>query len=289
MKIKLGVHVSISGSLSNSIDRALNSGCSTFQIFTRSPRQWKTREISIEESDRFKEKLKNTSISFDSVVVHMPYLPNLSAPDSKMYQQSLKVLEDEIVRCSILQIPNLVIHLGSHLGHGSENGICQLINACNTALNNYLDSNTLEKNDVKILLENSAGQKNSIGSSFEEIKSILDRLNSNNFGVCLDTCHAFAAGYDLSTEKGSLQVLDALSDIIGIDKIKVIHLNDSKGELGSKLDRHYHIGIGKMGNEGFKALLNNKKISHIPFIMETPIDDIRSDKDNITYAQDLIR
>lgn len=289
MKIKLGVHVSISGSLSNSIDRALNSGCSAFQIFTRSPRQWKTREISIEESDRFKEKLKNTSISFDSVVVHMPYLPNLSAPDSKMYQQSLKVLEDEIVRCGILQIPNLVIHLGSHLGHGSENGICQLINACNTALNNYLDSNTLEKNDVKILLENSAGQKNSIGSSFEEIKSILDRLNSNNFGVCLDTCHAFAAGYDLSTEKGSLQVLDALSDIIGIDKIKVIHLNDSKGELGSKLDRHYHIGIGKMGNEGFKVLLNNKKISHIPFIMETPIDDIRSDKDNIAYVQDLMR
>ncbi len=199
MKIKLGVHVSISGSISNSIDRAINIDCSAFQIFTRSPRQWNTKEIPTEESDGFKRKLKNTPINFDSVVVHMPYLPNLSAPDSKMYQQSLKVLEDEIVRCNILQIPNLVIHLGSHLGHGSENGISQLINACNTALNNYSDSNNIGKNKVKILLENSAGQKNSIGSSFEEIRSILDRLNSNNFGVCLDTCHAFAAGYDLST------------------------------------------------------------------------------------------
>ena len=288
MKIKLGVHVSISGGISNSIDRAINIDCSAFQIFTRSPRQWNTKEISKEESDGFKRKLKGTSINFDSVVVHMPYLPNLSAPDSKMYQQSLKVLEDEIVRCNVLQIPNLVIHLGSHLGQGSENGISQLINACNTALNNYSDSNSIGKNKVKILLENSAGQKNSIGSSFEEIRSILDRLNSNNFGVCLDTCHAFAAGYDLGNENSSLQVLDTISNIIGIDKIKVIHLNDSKGELGSKLDRHYHIGIGKMGKEGFKVLINNKKTTHIPFIMETPIDDVRNDIDNIAFVKNLL-
>ena len=129
MNIKLGVHVSISGCLSKSIDKALNIGCSAFQIFTRSPRQWKTKDIPLEESELFIKKLKETSINFDSVVVHMPYLPNLSAPKCEMYQKSLKVFEDEINRCNLLQIPHLVIHLGSHLGQGSQNGISQ-VNIC---------------------------------------------------------------------------------------------------------------------------------------------------------------
>jgi deoxyribonuclease IV len=288
LNIKLGVHVSISGFLSKSIDRALDIGCSAFQIFTHSPRQWKTKDITTGESDLFIKKLKETPINFDSVVVHMPYLPNLSAPESDLYQKSLKVFEEEITRCNILQIPHLVIHLGSHLGHGSKNGISQIIHACNTALDNYSDLN-IAKNIVKILIENSAGQKNSIGSSFDEIAEILDRLNSSSFGLCLDTCHAFAAGYDLSTENGTIKLLDGIANKIGLDRIKVIHLNDSKGDLGSKLDRHYHIGIGKIGEECFKFLLNNKKLYHIPFIMETPIDNVRTDHDNIKYANKLLK
>lgn len=288
LDIKLGVHVSISGCLSKSVDKALNIGCSAFQIFTRSPRQWKTKDIPLEESELFIKKLKETSINFDSVVVHMPYLPNLSAPKSEMYQKSLKVFEDEINRCNLLQIPHLVIHLGSHLGQGSQNGISQLIYACNTALNNYSDLNTT-KNTVKILLENSAGQKNSIGSSFDEIAEILDRLNSSDFGLCLDTCHAFAAGYDLSTESGIIKLMDIIANKIGLNRLKIIHLNDSKGELGSKLDRHYHIGLGKIGEDGFKFLLNNKKLHHIPFIMETPVDDVRTDQDNIEYVKNLLK
>ncbi|MDQ6723980.1 MAG: deoxyribonuclease IV [Thermoproteota archaeon] len=286
--MKIGVHVSISGCLSKSIDNALSIGCSAFQIFTRSPRQWKTKEITIDDSKRFINKLKESPINFDSVVVHMPYLPNLSAPQSEMYKKSIEVFKDEITRCNLLQIPHLVIHLGSHLDKGSKNGISQLINACNTALDTYYSDSNLSKNNVKILLENSSGQKNSIGSSIDEIGEILDRLDSSIFGLCLDTCHAFAAGYDLSTENGIIQLLDIITNKIGLDSLKVIHLNDSKGKIGSNLDRHYHIGLGKIGEEGFKFLLNNKKLCHIPFIMETPIDDVRNNIDNIEYVKNLL-
>ena len=287
VSIKLGVHVSISGSLSKSIDNALGLGCSAFQIFTRSPRQWKTKDIPKEEATLFINKLKESPIDNDSVIAHMPYLPNLSAPDGEMYRKSLKALEDEVKRCSLLHIPFLVVHLGSHLGEGSKNGISQLIKACKTALNNHSDLGS-GKNSVKLLLENSSGQKNSIGSSIEEIAEIFDRLNSGNFGLCLDTCHAFAAGYDLSAEKGVTHLLELISDNVGIDRLNVIHLNDSKGELGANLDRHYHIGIGKIGRDGFKFLLNAKKLHSIPFIMETPIDEVRNNLDNIEYVKNLL-
>jgi deoxyribonuclease IV len=287
MAIKLGVHVSISGGLPKSIDNALGIGCSAFQIFTRSPRQWKTKNISVGEATLFIDKLKESSISNDSVIAHMPYLPNLSAPEGEMYQKSLKALEDEVKRCSLLHIPFLVVHLGSHLGKGSKNGVSQLVKACKTAMNNYSDLHST-KDSVKVLLENSSGQKNSIGSSVEEIAEIFDRLNSSNFGLCLDTCHAFAAGYDMSAKKGVTQLLDLISNNIGIDRLNVIHLNDSKGDLGANLDRHYHIGIGKIGKDGFKFLLNTKKLHHIPFIMETPIDDARNDLDNIAYVKNLL-
>jgi deoxyribonuclease IV len=287
MAIKLGVHVSISGGLPKSIDNALGIGCSAFQIFTRSPRQWKTKNISVGEATLFIDKLKESSISNDSVIAHMPYLPNLSAPEGEMYQKSLKALEDEVKRCSLLHIPFLVVHLGSHLGKGSKNGVSQLVKACKTAMNNYSDLHST-KDSVKVLLENSSGQKNSVGSSVEEIAEIFDRLNSSNFGLCLDTCHAFAAGYDMSAKKGVTQLLDLISNNIGIDRLNVIHLNDSKGDLGANLDRHYHIGIGKIGKDGFKFLLNTKKLHHIPFIMETPIDDARNELDNIAYVKNLL-
>lgn len=287
MAVKLGFHVSISGCLSKSIDNALYLDCSAFQIFTRSPRQWKTKDISTEDSTLFVKKLKESSIDFDSAVVHMPYLPNLSAPESEMYTKSVEVLKEEIARCNLLHIPNLVIHLGSHLGKGAKSGISQLIGACNTALYAYCDSSA-KKNTVKILLENSAGQKNSVGSSIEEISEIFDGLNSHSFGLCLDTCHAFGAGYNITNESGILQIVELISNKIGINRLKVIHLNDSKGELGSKLDRHYHIGIGKIGEDAFKILLNNKKLHHIPFIMETPIDKVRSNSDNMVYAKSLL-
>lgn len=285
--LKLGVHVSISGGISNSVDNAVKIGSSAFQIFTRSPRQWKSKELTPHETDTFKEKLGNSPIGPESVVVHMPYLPNLSAPTSEMYEKSISVLTDEITRCNILGIPNLVIHLGSHLGQGSKHGINQLVNACRKSLQTYNDLG-LPRNRVKILLENSAGQKNSIGSQIEEIQNIFDILGKNDYGLCMDTCHLFAAGYDLSNESGVSNLIDNIDNHLDVENIKIIHLNDSKGDLGSNLDRHYHIGLGKIGVSGLRYLVNHKKLNKVPFIMETPIDSVRNDVDNIKFVRNFV-
>ena len=287
MVLKLGVHVSISGGILNSVDNALKIGCSAFQIFTRSPRQWKTKELSLSETDMFKEKLGNSSIDPESVVVHMPYLPNLSAPTSEMYEKSILVLTDEITRCNMLGIPYLVIHLGSHLGQGTKKGINQLVNGCTKSLQSYNDLG-LPSNRVKILLENSAGQKNSIGSQIEEIQSIFNILGKTDYGLCIDTCHLFAAGYDLSTESGVSTLFEKIDSQIGIETIKIIHLNDSKGDLGSNLDRHYHVGLGKIGENGLRYLVNYKKLNKVPFMMETPIDSVRNDLDNIEFVRNVL-
>ena len=279
--------MSISGGISNSVDNAVKIGCSAFQIFTRSPRQWKTKELTSHETNIFKEKLGSSPIGPESVVVHMPYLPNLSAPTSEMYEKSISVLTDEITRCNMLGIPYLVIHLGSHLGQGSKNGINQLVNACTKSLHAYNDLD-LSRNRVKILLENSAGQKNSIGSQIEEIQSIFNILGKNDYGLCIDTCHLFAAGYDLSTESGVSALIDNIDSNLGIENIKIIHLNDSKGDLGSNLDRHYHIGLGKIGQSGLRYLVNYKKLTKVPFIMETPIDPVRNDLDNIEFVRNVL-
>jgi deoxyribonuclease IV len=285
--LKLGVHVSISGGIVNSVDNALRVGCSAFQIFTRSPRQWNTKELTPQEADIFKKKLKESPINSESVVVHMPYLPNLSGPTGNIYEKSILVLTDELTRCNMLEIPYLVIHLGSHLGQGPKNGIIQLVNACRKSLHSYSDLG-LSRNKVKILLENSAGQKNSIGSQIEEIQTIFDILGKNNFGLCLDTCHLFAAGYDLSNKSDVSILIDNVDRIIGLENLKIIHLNDSKGDLGSNLDRHHHIGLGKIGESGLRCLINNKKLSQVPFIMETPIDSTRNDTDNINFVRKVL-
>jgi deoxyribonuclease-4 len=287
LALKLGVHVSIAGGISNSVANATSIGCTSFQIFSRNPRQWNAKVLGEDEVLQFKESLQKSSINPNSVVVHMPYLPNLSAPTSEMYEKSVTALTDEITRCNSLSIPYLVIHLGSHLGKGEKNGISQLVDACQRAVQDHVDKG-LSKNNVKILLENSAGQKNSIGSKVEEIQLILEALGTSQYGICLDTCHLFAAGYDLSTDKGIDHLLDLVEKCIGFKHLKLIHLNDSKGDLGSKLDRHYHIGLGKIGESGFKKLVNDKRLTDLPFILETPIDSLRGDKENLDYVKQLV-
>jgi deoxyribonuclease IV len=271
---KVGFHVSIAGGISNSVDNALKSGCNAFQIFSRNPRGWAAKPLEEEEAKKFQTKLANSKIQRSSVCVHMPYLPNLSSPDSEIYNKSINSLAGEIKRCGILSIPYLVIHLGSHLGKGSDNAISQIVKACSFALDHYKSSSTQYGNSVTILFENSAGQKNNIGSKFEEIRLILDKLNSSGeFGVCLDTCHAFAAGYDLHTEDNVNATIDQFNNIIGLKELKMVHLNDSKDKINSNRDRHEHIGFGNIGKEGFKALFKHKAIMRLPLIMETPNDD----------------
>lgn len=287
MSLKLGVHVSIGGGIQNSITNATNIGCTSFQIFSRNPRQWKAKVLEQKEASLFKENLIQSSIDSRAVVVHMPYLPNLAAPSSEMYEKSVSTLAEEITRCNLLEIPYLVIHLGSHLGKGEKNGTSQLVNACQRSFQIY-EEKGFSKNNVKLLLENSAGQKNSIGSKVEDLEQILELLGTSEYGICLDTCHLFAAGYDLSADKGIYNLLDLVDDCIGIKRLKLIHLNDSKGDLGSRLDRHYHIGMGKIGENGFKTLINDNRIKNLPLIMETPIDSLRGDKENLDYVKRLL-
>ena len=283
----MGFHVSITGSLSNSVRNAEGIGCTAFQIFTRNPRGWIAKPLEMKDVDEFKSKLDNSHINKKNIVVHMPYLPNLAAPKGASYDKSKKVLCEEIIRCYLLDIPYLILHLGSHLGLGEKNGIKQIVDACNFALDNF-NSSYRRHLHLNILIENSAGQKNSIGSSFNEIKDILDELNDKTFGVCFDTCHAFASGYDIRSSEKVIETMNNFNEIINIENLKVLHLNDSKGKINENKDRHQHIGLGLIGKNGLGEFLKDKYIQNIPIIMETPNDGIRGDKENMKFVLDLI-
>jgi deoxyribonuclease-4 len=276
--IKLGLHVSISGTLDNAPDNARELGCDTFQMFTRNPRGWKFSKLDDGEANEFRKKVKEYNLT--PVVTHMPYLPNLSSPKKAIYNKSVKSLSAELERCGILGIPYVVTHLGSHLGKGAEVGLVNLVSAINFALG---------KNDeVMLLLENTAGTKNSMGSTFEEMRRILDRIEAKKrVGVCFDTAHAFAAGYDIRTADGIDQTLKRFDSMLGLDRLKVIHLNDSKVELGSGRDRHEHIGLGYIGEEGFIALFRHEAVRTLPFILETPVDDSRDEVGDLKKAREL--
>ncbi len=280
--LRIGVHVSITGSIDKAVERAVERGCNTFQIFTRSPRGWKFKAIPEENVSLFIEK--NTEAKLTPVVAHMPYLPNLASSKSDNYGKSLDTLISELQRCEQLKIPYLVTHLGSHLGEGYEIGLKNILNAIDHALSQV-------DNKVMLLLENTAGTKNSMGSTFEEIQAIIESVahHQERVGVCFDTAHGFAAGYDLRTEEAVQDTITKLDEIIGLKMLKVIHANDSKGDLASHIDRHEHIGLGYIGETGFKALLHHKSLRDLPFIMETPIDDRRDDIGNIQKLRELAR
>jgi len=275
--MKIGSHVSIADSIDLSVDRANDIGCDTFQIFTRSPRMWKARTLSEEEVASFKDKLGKTEIN--PVISHMPYLPNLSSSNPAPYKRSVDTLRLELERCNLLGIPYLVTHLGSHLGKGKEEGQKQIVNAIDTAISG------LDKHPM-ILLENTSGKKNEVGSTFIEIGEIINRVSTEHIGVCFDTCHAYARGYDITTPAGLEETINEIESNIGFDRIKLVHLNDSKGELGSRMDRHNHIGLGNIGEKGFINFLSNP-FKDKPLILETPIDEFRSDKDNLAKAREL--
>jgi deoxyribonuclease-4 len=279
--MQVGLHVSIAGSIDKSVDNATAMGCSAFQIFTRNPRGWAAKSLSNIDIKNFKEKLAASKIDRFATVAHMPYLPNLSSPEDDPFAKSLNSLIDEIKRCGKLGIPYLVAHLGSHKGSGDKKGIEKLVKAFTKAAKETTD-------DVIILLENTAGQKNSVGSDFEQLASILFQLKpEKRFGVCLDTCHAFAAGYDLRTKEGAALTLEKFGKAIGFEQLKIIHLNDSKGEIGCNIDRHEHIGLGQIGENGLTQVIKFSNSKNIPIILETPIDERRDDLGNIEKVKEL--
>lgn len=278
--VKVGVHVSIAGSPDLAVDRAKDAGCDVFQIFSRNPRGWGYKPLADEDADRFRAKVKTTGII---PVDHMPYLPNLASPKPEIYDKSVATLTAELSRCGRLGIPYLVTHLGHHLGDGIAGGRTRVIRAISTALDGA-------DHTVMLLLENTAGEKNSVGSSFEHIRAILDELPfPGRVGVCFDTCHAFAAGYELRTDEGLKETLAQFDEQVGLRHLRVIHLNDTKGDRGSGLDRHEHIGMGFIGEDGFRRILHHKAISSLPLVCETPVDDRRDDRGNIAKVRELAR
>lgn len=277
--VKVGVHVSIAGSIDRAVDRAEEVGCDTFQIFSRNPRGWRFKEIPEEVAREFKRKLELSGIS--PAVDHMPYLPNLATPKEDVYARSVEALAEELKRCAILGIPYLVTHLGSHLDSGKEVGFERTAEAITRALSSV-------ENDVILLLETTSDSKNSVGGSFEDLAEIMRRVDrEDRVGACFDTCHAFVAGYELRTAEGVAETMEKFDGTVGLSRLKVVHLNDSKGPIASKLDRHEHIGLGEIGEEGFRQILGHPAIRALPLILETPVDERRDDRGNIALVREL--
>jgi deoxyribonuclease-4 len=276
--VQVGVHVSIAGGLDKAVDRAVEKGCDDFQIFSRNPRGWSSRDLSPEEVKRFSDKLKASGIF--PAVDHMPYLPNLASPKDGVYSKSVEILSSELIRCRDLGIPYLVTHMGSHTGAGFEDGLRRITGAMKEGLSK-------STNEVMLLLENTAGSKNSMGGSFQDIAAILDVVGSKRVGICLDTCHLFAAGYDIRTKEALEKTLQEFDDLIGMGKLRLLHLNDSKGALGSNLDRHEHIGLGEIGVEGFATILAHEILRNLPMVLETPVDARRDDVGNIMAVREM--
>jgi len=278
--VKVGVHVSIAGSLDLAVDRAKDAGCDVFQMFSRNPRGWGYQPIASDVGEAFRAKIRTTGLI---PVDHMPYLPNLASPKPDVWEKSVSTLTAELGRCGTLGIPYLVTHLGHHLGDGIAGGRARVITAINRAIG-------ASDNSVQLLLENTAGEKNSVGSSFEHIHGIMEKIEEKErIGVCFDTCHAFAAGYELRTEEGIAETLRQLDEQVGLPNIRLIHLNDTKGDRGSGLDRHEHIGLGFIGEDGFRRILHTRAFAVLPLVCETPVDDRRDDRGNIQAVRDLAR
>ena len=279
--MNLGANISIAGGVFNIFEKAKNITANAIQIFTKSNNRWFSKPYSTKEIEEF-NRLRRESQPF-AVFSHDAYLINLCSPNPETEKKSIDAFMDEIKRCDQLNLPYLVMHPGSHLGKGEEWGLNKIIENFNNTLNKNPDRN------VTILLETTAGQGTNLGYRFEQLKYILDGVErKDKFGVCVDTCHIFAAGYDISTESAYEKTFVEFDEIIGLEKLKVFHLNDSKHPVGSKKDRHQHIGKGEIGLEAFRYLLNDNRFSDIPMVLETPKDDTKNmDVENLKVLRSL--
>jgi len=261
----LGAHMSIAGGLEKALLRGQALGCTTIQLFTKSSNQWKERWLEEAEVQLFREVRTTTGI--DPVISHASYLINLASPDEELYTKSLDAMVSEIRRCEQLGIDHIVVHPGFHKGCGETWGIERIAGALDRI---YADTAGA---GVRIALETTAGQGSAIGGDLEQIARIIERVKENSRLVfCLDTCHMFVAGYDLRTQQNYLDLLRKIDDTVGRKRLRVIHLNDSKREMGSRVDRHENIGDGMIGEELFRLIMGDASLAGVPKIIETPGD-----------------
>lgn len=266
---RIGAHLPIGKGLKHTGDEAVARGLEALQIFVRNPRGRGARTFTEEEMDYFKKTLRDHSIS--PVVVHIPYICNPAAAKDDLYEFARQVVQEDLERCDLIEADYLVLHPGSYTTSSVEQGIERVAALLNGVLDNY-------SGKVTVCLETMAGQGTEIGRSFAELQAIIDLIaNKEQMGVCLDTCHVFAAGYDVSSDEGIARVLQEIDQTIGRGSIKFIHSNDCQKELGSKRDRHAHIGDGSIGAEGFKRLMDHEFFKNLAFILETPFEEIDRD------------
>ena len=277
----LGAHMSIAGGLHKAVERAVAAGCGTLQIFTRSSNQWKGKPVSEAEAEQFRRTFSASGLH--EVVSHDSYLINLAAPPGETRDKSLVAFADEMATCARLGIGKIVMHPGSHTSDTPEAGLKRVIEAFDhlfAAVPPYAGL---------VLLETTAGQGTNLGRHFEELRTIIDGSRfPDRFGVCFDTCHTFAAGYDTSTPHGYAAVMAEFDRVLGLERLQCFHLNDSKKGLGSRVDRHDHIGQGMLGLEPFRCILNDPRFATVPKILETPKgDNDEMDQTNLALLRGL--
>jgi len=274
--------MSTSGGIEQAIRRGRSIGCETIQLFVTNPNRWKAPPLQDEDLDRFRAAQTETGI--EPIVAHDIYLINLGSPEKELWERSINAFQDELERCARLKLPCLVMHPGSHMGSGDE--------ACLRRIADALDILRERAPDVtvKILLETTAGQGTNVGYRFEHLAEIMALVQDKSWlGVCLDTCHVFGAGYELHTPEGYEETWRQFDEILGLGLLGCIHLNDSKGGLGCRLDRHEHIGKGQLGLEPFRLLLNDPRLHHLPMVLETPKGpDMKEDVQNLAVLRSLI-
>jgi len=256
-----GAHVSASGSLLKTFERAKEVTAEVFQFFLRSPRVWNWKGVDQKTKESFKKKLEEFK---NPVVVHAPYLLNLASPKEELRKKSIEVFIEELKFCDEVGIHYYNFHPGTATGITEEEGLRNVINSLSEIFSQYEPKRTI------VLLENTAGERGDLGKNFYELKEIMDALPGVNLGVCLDTCHAFAYGYELNTQKGFDRLKKEIENTVGLESVKIIHCNDSKVPLGARKDRHQHIGKGYIGLEGFANLLKDEYFSTLPYYIETP-------------------
>ncbi|MBU0484600.1 MAG: deoxyribonuclease IV [Proteobacteria bacterium] len=278
----LGAHMSVAGGLFLAVDRINQVGGAALQIFTRNQRQWRVPSLSAEEVGRFRQACQKSGDM--PVAAHDSYLINLASPKKDAADRSVAAFADEIRRAETLSIPYLIMHPGAHLGEGIEPGLRRFVDNLDLALDLAGDCR------VMVLIETTAGQGTALGSTFEEISYIIrNSTHTRRLGVCFDTCHVFAAGYDFRTLATYHKTFDRFDRLIGLEKLLFFHLNDSQKDLGSRVDRHAHIGQGRIGLEGFGLLLNDLRFKDHPMVLETPKGvDLQEDRENLTVLRRLI-
>jgi deoxyribonuclease-4 len=279
--VRLGAHESIAGGIHKAFDRAESVGCDAVQIFVKPNRSWAVPALTEDEIALFRSKAGTMGIW--PVVGHASYLLNLCSPQDDLWHKSIDTLVVELERCEELGVPWLVLHPGAHVGTGEKAGLVRMARALGQVHAATVGFRT------RLLLETTAGQGTRLGYRFEHLAWLLEQTpEGERLGVCLDTCHVFTAGYELRTAEGYAGTMKAFDRVIGLERLKAVHLNDSRGGLGSRKDRHEHIGKGHIGLEGFYHVLNDPRLAGLPGLLETPkSNDLHEDRENLVLLRGL--